>query len=96
MDTKIGRETKDGKQTFLSQPFWAAGHVMREVYDLEMDAGEDDFDSRERHGCMVFTGEDFGWLPDAALLGEMVAPYDFGRVGRSLLLEQALAEAMGR
>ena len=94
MDTKIG-EVREGIQTYLSPPFWRAGFVMRAVYNVEVETA-DEFETKDVIGCIVYTGADFEWLPDAQLIEEMVERFDWARIGVSLTLEDALEEALGR
>ena len=97
MDTKIGEE-REGVQTYLSPPFWRAGFVMRAVYNVEVETA-DEFETKDVLGCVVHTGTVHGWLPDAALLEEMVERYDdlgWRAEAERLSMEDALAKALGR
>ena len=94
MGTKIGEE-RDGKQLYLSAPFYQAGRVMRAVVELEVETHEGTLFDGEVQGNVVYIDKGFGWLPDAALLDEMVELYDFAP-GRDRTFEGQLAKAMGR
>ena len=94
MDKSIGREV-DGRQMFITPSFWQVGHEMRAIYDLDMETADSDWEDRDVKGCLVFMPAQGTWLPDGALLSEMVAPLDL-EPGCGKTLEGALAEALGR
>ena len=94
MDKSIGRE-HEGRQMFVTPSFWQAGHEMRAIYDLDTATAGDQWEDREVKGCLVFMPVQGTWLPDGALLNEMVAPLDM-EPGRGRTFEGQLAKALGR